>query len=71
MAAVQPQFLTMVLNGLLVALVITFPFLLGLVLLSILRRTLNGDRHVFEQDVLGKLEQIQQDLAALHGLIKP
>jgi hypothetical protein len=71
MAAVQPQFLTMVLNGLLVALVITFPFLLGLVLLSILRRTLNEDRHGFEQDVLGKLEQIQQDLAALHGLIKP
>jgi hypothetical protein len=71
MVSAQPQFLTMLLNGLLVAFVVTFPLLLALLGLSILRRSLNADRRAFEKDVLEKLARIQRDVSAFQRTADP
>ena len=48
-----------ILSGLLIAIIITFPLLLGLILLSILRRSVKKDRQAFEDRVISLLEEIR------------
>jgi len=71
MEILRPEFLTLLLNGLLIAIVLTFPILIGLFLLSIIRRALVSDRAKFEGAVLEKLEKIQQELAYIQEHFKP
>jgi hypothetical protein len=62
MEILQPPPLTTMMNGMLIALVISVPLLLGLSRFSGLCRVLKAGRRIFEQDIIEKPEPIQRDL---------
>ncbi len=65
MTPLYPEILSILLNGILIAVALSFPFLLGLILLSILRRSLKADRAAFEQEILGQLKLLQETQARI------
>ncbi len=62
MVTTYPLWIQLILNGVLFAIVLTFPLLLGLIFLSIIRRGIKKDREIFETRVISLLEEIHDVL---------
>ena len=65
------EFLMLLVNSLLIATTLTAPILIGMYLLSIVRRSLNFERANFEAAVLQKLENIRQQFAFAQDHLNP
>jgi large-conductance mechanosensitive channel len=59
MDLVTGETITLLINGLLIAVVITFPVLVGMIVLSIFRKRIKTDQEQFETKVISMLEQIR------------
>ncbi len=57
------EWLVLAFNAILIAIVITIPLLVGLIILRFLRRGVSEDRRAFEDQVLAKLGEMADSLA--------
>jgi hypothetical protein len=65
MEPLQMDFLILALNAILIALILTAPLFVGLLIIRLLRKGISVDRNDFEDDVrskLGKIEETQAEL---------
>jgi hypothetical protein len=63
MDSFQPEWLVLVLNAILCALVLTVPVLVGFLVLRVVRRGVSEDRQDFEGEVISKLGEIAETQA--------
>lgn len=61
----RPEWLTLALNAILCALVLTVPLLVGMIILGVLRRGVSEDRRSFEEEVRSKLGEIAESQAEI------
>ena len=52
--------IVLVLNGIMIALILTAPILVGILIIRILRRGVTEDRQAFEELIKSKLEEIAE-----------
>ena len=70
METLSTQWLVMVMNGVVIALVLTFPLLLGMIIMRIFRKGVSRDRHEFEDEVISKLGEMSSTLAEIQKLLE-
>lgn len=59
------EWLMIILNAIIIALILTAPFLVGILVIRVLRRNITADRHSFEDEVRSKLQEISITLAEI------
>jgi uncharacterized membrane-anchored protein YhcB (DUF1043 family) len=52
--------IVLVLNGIMIALILTAPILVGILIIRVLRRGVTEDRQAFEDSMMSKLEEIAE-----------
>ena len=56
------EWLMIILNAIIIALILTAPFLVGILVIRVLRRNITADRRSFENEVRSKLLEISETL---------
>jgi hypothetical protein len=56
------EWLMIILNAIIIALILTAPFLVGILVIRVLRRNITADRRSFEDEVRSKLLEISETL---------
>ncbi|HEY43304.1 MAG TPA: hypothetical protein G4O11_04900 [Anaerolineae bacterium] len=57
--------IVLVLNGIMIALILTAPLLVGILIIRVLRRGVTDDRRAFEDDIRSKLGEITESQAEM------
>ncbi len=65
MEPLRMDFLILALNAILIALILTAPLLVGLLIIRLLRKGISDDRTTFEDDIRSKLREIEETQAEL------
>ena len=65
MESLWGEWILIIINAIILTLVITTPFLVGILLIGVLRKRLNEDRQGFEEELMAKLSVIQAQLDEL------
>ena len=65
MEPLRIDFLILALNAILIALILTAPLLVKLLIIRLLRKVISGDRTVYEDEIRSKLREIEKTQAEL------
>ncbi len=65
MEPLRMDFLILALNAILIALILTAPLLVGLLIIRLLRKGISDDRTTFEDEIRSKLSEIEETQAEL------
>ncbi len=65
MELLRMDFLILTLNAILIALILTAPLLVGLLIIRLLRKGISDDRKAFEDEIRSKLGEIEESHAEL------
>jgi hypothetical protein len=66
MEGLATEWLVIIMNAIVIAVILTIPLLLAIIAMRILRRGVLQDRREFEEEVRTRLEQITLILAEIH-----
>ena len=59
------EWLVLAVNGLVIALILTAPFLVGMLIIRVLRKRVSEDRRSFEDETRSKLAQLAESQAEM------
>ena len=70
METFSAQWLVIIMNAIVIALILTAPLLLAILFMRILRKGVSQDRQVFEEEIRSKLGEISISLAEIKNLVE-